>query len=130
MPDFSMSPLDVLVASQKRGYVGLHIEQGVPLLDRDLNLLQDLIGATMRSVITRYIGNGVPAGADGFSIQALSGIKAIQDFLIAAGGSPGTFLAGGIEVSIPADMTYKDQPGLPPLTTPGAGPDLRTDIVY
>ena len=71
MSDYSRSPLDLLVANQQKGYVGLHIEQGVPLLDRDLNLLHDLITATVRAVITRYIGNGIPAGADGFAIQAL-----------------------------------------------------------
>ena len=63
-----VSPLDLLVASQGKGYVGLHIEQGVPLLDRDLNLLHDLVAASVRSVITRYIGNGIAAGTDGFAI--------------------------------------------------------------
>ena len=51
MSDYSTSPQDVLLANQQKGYVGLHIEQGVPLLDRDLNLLHDLISATMRSLI-------------------------------------------------------------------------------
>jgi len=130
MSDYSKSPLDVLVANQQKGYVGLHIEQGVPVLDRDLNLLHDLINAAVRSVFTRYIGNGIPAGADGFAIQALA---APQDFVIAAGagGGPGTCLVGGIEVIIPANTTYKAQVGVPPLTTPAATqPDPRTDMVY
>jgi hypothetical protein len=129
--DYSRSPLDLLVVNQQKGYVGLHIEQGVPLLDRDLNLLHDLITATVRSVITRYIGNGTPNGADGFVIQALA-VPAPQDFRIAAGASPpGTCLVGGIEVSIPADTTYRAQVGVPVLTTPSnAQPDPRTDIAY
>ena len=131
MSDYSRSPLDLLLANQQKGYVGLHIEQGVPLLDRDLNLLHDLITATVRSVIARYIGNGTPTGADGFAIQALA-VAAPQDFRITAGTSPpGTCLVGGIEVSIPADTTYKAQIGVPVLTTPSAAqPDPRTDIVY
>lgn len=129
MSDYSKSPLDVLVANQLKGYVGLHIEQGVPVLDRDLNLLHDLITATVRSVFTRYIGNGLPAGADGFAIQA---VAAAQDFLIAAGATPpGTCLVGGIEVTIPSNINYSAQPGVPPLTTPTAAqPDPRADIVY
>ncbi|MFD0522068.1 hypothetical protein [Paractinoplanes durhamensis] len=73
MSDFSMSPLEVLLANRRNGYVGLHIEQGVPLLDRDLNLLQDLLVAGMRSLFTRYVGEGVPAGTDGFRISAGTG---------------------------------------------------------
>jgi IPT/TIG domain len=131
MSDYSKSPLDVLVANQLKGYVGLHLEQGVPILDRDLNLLHDLINATVRSVFTRYIGNGSASGADGFAIQALA-VPAPQDFVIAAGaGGPGTCLVGGIEVTIPANTTYKAQAGVPALTPPTvAQPDPRTDIVY
>jgi hypothetical protein len=131
MSDYSKSPLDVLVANQQKGYVGLHLEQGVPILDRDLNLLHDLINATVRSVFTRYIGNGSASGADGFAIQALA-VPAPQDFVIAAAAAgPGTALVGGIEVTIPANTTYKAQAGVPALTTPTvAQPDPRIDIVY
>src|SRR5262249_37072997 len=96
MSDYSVSPLDLLVANQQKGYVGLHIEQGVPLLDRDLNLLHDLIAATVRSVVTRYIGNGIAAGADGFAITALPAGQNSQNFRIAAAGAnPGSCLVGG-----------------------------------
>jgi len=132
MSDFSRSPQDLLTVSQQRGYTGLHIEQGVPLLDRDLNLLHDLITATVRSVITRYIGNGIAAGADGFAIQANVAPQNVQDFRIRAGAAgPGTILVGGIEVVIPADITYKSQAGAPALTAPTAAQsDPRTDMVY
>jgi hypothetical protein len=129
--DFSQSPLDLLLANQQKGYVGIHIEQGVPILDRDLNLLHDLVAATVRSVITRYIGDGAAFGADGFAVKELPSGQNSQDFRIAATDSgPGTCLVGGIEVTIPAPITYTSQ-GLPPLTTPsGAQPDPRTDTVY
>ncbi|MGA7409137.1 MAG: IPT/TIG domain-containing protein [Bryobacteraceae bacterium] len=124
MSDYSKSPLDVLVANQAKGYIGLHLEQAVPLLDRDLNLLQDLIYATVRSVFARYIGNGIPEGADGFAIQASA---TPQDFVIkAAAAGPGTYMAGGVEVAIAADTDYISQNAIA-LTTPAAS---RTDIVY
>src|ERR1035441_1658807 len=83
MSDYSTSPQEVLLANQQKGYVGLHIEQGVPLLDRDLNLLHDLISATIRSLIANYVGNGVAAGTDGFAIQPLVSPANTQNFLIA-----------------------------------------------
>jgi hypothetical protein len=131
MSDYSKTPLDFLVANQLKGYVGLHLEQGVPLLDRDVNLLQDLINASMRSVFTHYIGNGIPEGADGFAIQAPSP-AAPQDFVIKAGtAGPGTCLVGGVEIHIAADTKYSAQTGVPALTTPTAAQsDPRIDIVY
>jgi len=124
--------LDLLLANQQKGYVGIHIEQGVPVLDRDLNLLHDLVAATVRGVITRYIGDGAAAGADGFAVQALPAGQNSQNFRIAAAdGGPGTCMVGGIEVTLPAPITYTGQVGLPPLTTPSAAqPDPRTDTVY
>jgi hypothetical protein len=141
MSDFSKSPLELLIANQQKGYVGIHIEQGVPLLDRDLNLLHDLVAATVRSVITRYIGSGLAAGADGFAIQPIQPNPSSTDFVIAKGaGSVGTCLVSGVEVTIMADATYTNQPqanldqakrdGLnppAPLTPPAAD---RLDTVY
>ena len=96
MTDFSKLPDDVLATNRDKGYVGMHFEQGVPVLDRDINLLQDLLTTTVRSIVTRYIGNGIASGGEGFGIGAL---PAANDFQILAGGSPpGTCLVGGIEV--------------------------------
>jgi hypothetical protein len=130
--DYSVTPLDLLLANQQKGYVGIHVEQGVPVLDRDLNLLHDLVAATVRDVVTRYIGNGSPAGADGFAVQALSGADATQNFTVAPGITGlGRCLVGGIEVTIAAPVRYHDQPGAADLTTPTtAQPDPRIDTVY
>lgn len=129
MGNFSKEPLDTLVNNLNKGYVGLHVEQGVPVLDRDLNLLTDLISATVRAVISRYIGNGIAAGSEGFIISA---VPADNDFRILAGpAGPGACLVGGMEVTIEADLNYSDQAGLPGLTTPdNTQPDPRQDIVY
>jgi hypothetical protein len=129
MGNFSKPPLDTLISNLDKGYVGLRIEQGVPLLDRDVTLLNDLISATVRAVVSRYIGDGVAAGSEGFAIAA---IPADNDFRILAGTSgPGTCLVGGIEVTIEADVDYSAQAGVPALTTPDATqPDPREDTVF
>jgi hypothetical protein len=129
MSDFSRLPQEELSENLKEGYVGLYFEQGVPILDRDLNLMQDLIATAVRSTIARYIGSGLPAGRQGFAIQA---IPADNDFRILAGDPPpGTCLVGGIEVFIDEDVTYSKQPGVPPLSAPTTGEDdPRSDTIY
>jgi IPT/TIG domain-containing protein len=126
MGNFSKTPSDVLQASLKKNYVGVSIEQGVPVLDRDLNLLQDLILTTVRSVISRFIGDGVAVGSNGFAIQALANPLLFNNFRILAGSA----LVNGIDVLNDADLNYGDQPGVPPLTTPPAAPLTRTDSVF
>jgi hypothetical protein len=49
MDDFSRAPSDTLAAGQQRGHLGVHIEQGVPLLDRELNLLPSSTRTRTRS---------------------------------------------------------------------------------
>ncbi|MGD0608923.1 MAG: IPT/TIG domain-containing protein [Streptosporangiaceae bacterium] len=132
MSDFSASPLDFLLANQQKGYNGLHIEQGVPVLDRDLNLLHDLVTAGIRQLFTRYVGSGLATGTDGFGIQALPAGQNTQDFQITAPATgPGSILVGGLEVTIAAAVDYASQTGVAPLTTPQpTQPDPRPDTVY
>lgn len=132
MSDYSASPLDVLLANQQKGYTGLHIEQGVPVLDRDLNLLHDLVTAAIRELFTRYVGSGLATGMDGFGIQALAAGSNTQDFLITAPATgSASILVGGLEVTIAAAVNYASQTGAPPLTTPQpTQPDPRLDTVY
>lgn len=140
MSDFSKSPQEVLRDSQDKGYTGIHIEQGVPILDRDLNLMHDLLAYGMRSVFSRYIGNGVPEDQrDAFAIRALEDGHNENNFQIVG---PGACLANGIEATIAASTDYDHQPNvsqLPPqhpsrptkLTTPSEDePELRSDIVF
>jgi hypothetical protein len=134
MTDFSLDPDQVLAANLDEGYVGLRIQQGVPILDRDLNLLSDLVAATVRSIVSRYLGSGValrdatgpkPTRSDAFLVTAAAGDN---DFVVESGATPpGRCLVNGIEVTIGTNLSYKDQ-GLPALAPPAAG--TRTDLVY
>ena len=120
MGNFSREPQQVLMSNLSQGYVGLHIEQGVPVLDRDLNLLSDFISHMVRSVVQRYIGSGVLVSSEAFTIQPIDQ----TDFRIIG---PGICLVNGLEVSLPATINYTDQDGVPPLNPPAAA---RTDTVY
>jgi len=65
MGNFSRDPLQELVDNRGRGYVGLRVEQGVPVLDRDLNLLGELVMSAVRQVFSEHLGDGLPGGATG-----------------------------------------------------------------
>ena len=130
MGDFSQDPQAALNNCGDQGYVGIHIEQGVPILDRDLNLLHDLVADAVRNLATRYIGDGGSSAATGFLITALPAGQNANDFSI--GADPGaTFpahcLVGGIEVQLKQALKYSEQAEHPALTKPAA---VRTDLVY
>lgn len=104
MPSFSKPPQEVLEQNVKAGYVGLHIGEGVPVLDRDLNLLQDLLHKMVRDVVAYYIGDVVIADGDGFRISAAD--TATDNFDI----GKGKCLAGGFVVANDQQrLTYKEQ---------------------
>jgi hypothetical protein len=56
---FSKLPTEVLSDNLKEGYTGIHFYPGMPILDRDLNLLNDLSDAKIRSFLINFIGDGV-----------------------------------------------------------------------
>jgi hypothetical protein len=124
MADFSKLPQEALDEARLRGYVGVYFEQGVPVLDRDLNLLQDLVAATVRTIAGRYIGDGSAPGSGAFAIGPTT--PPSGDLVISG---PGHCLVGGIEVEIGAAVAYAAQ--VPPpaerLTVPTAD---RVDVVY
>ncbi len=139
-PNHSKPPEQVLDDALDKGYVGLHVEQGVPVLDRDLNLLGDLLRASLRSLAARYIGDGVAAGSQAFAIASLDEKgedgNADNDFEILAGAEPpGRCLVGGIEASIGRSLRYREQgegDDRPPELSPPTedAPDPRVDLVY
>jgi len=130
--NFSKPPSQMLADALAKQYVSVHIEQGVPLLDRDVNLLGDLLSALLQRIVRRHIGDGV-AGAPDATDFAIQPNGNPQDFAIRRG----TYLAGGMVVTLAADSSYASQPAppgaapLPNLSARQAGdPDPRTDTVY
>ena len=108
----------------RKRYVGVRLQQGVPLLDRDWNELEDMRRYEEVMLRKRYIGNGSPD--DGFRISALD--SPANDFKIATGRC----LVDGFEAVNEPDtadhILYLDQEGVDPLTIPSG--DSRIDIVY
>lgn len=104
-------------------YVGVRLQQGVPLLDADWNELEDIRRMELMAMFRYFIGNGVPAGNRGFQILATS-----EDNNFSVGD--GIILIEGIFVINSNLTTYSTQPyaaALLDLTTPA---DDRTDLVY
>jgi hypothetical protein len=115
MGNFSKTPSEVLLKSVIENYVRVYIEQGVPVLDRDLNLMQDIIWNTLSWVIRDVIGSGVFAGSGGFYIE--EAIPAKNDFRILGG----SIWINGIQVINGADINYSSQAGVPELRPPRPG---------
>jgi hypothetical protein len=125
MGNFSKDPVDELRRNRELGYVGLRVEQGVPLLDRDLNLLADLVSSTVRDILAHHLGSGIAERNDAFAVVGLPGGN---DLRIVAPAGGGACLVAGIEATIADSLAYSEQPDVPALTTPLDGD--REDLVY
>jgi Family of unknown function (DUF6519) len=103
------------------GYVNVRLQQGVPIVDADWNEQDDIRKFELRAFLKWYVGDGIPDGNDGFRI--VGGLD--NDFTIAAGapappsGTPvvdtglrhaGRCIVDGLDVLIPADRKFTDQP--------------------
>jgi hypothetical protein len=73
MGDFSRDPANLLAESLNKHYVAVRLQQGVPVLDADWNVLDDLRRAELESMSAWSIGDGVPTGSNGFAIAPLPG---------------------------------------------------------
>ena len=115
-------------------YVSVRLQQGVPLVDADWNEMEDIRRFELQAFLKWFVGDGVPAGNDGFCIVDITGEK---DFTIGAGRC----LVEGWDVINESDLKYTDQrlykndtlagtwkvDPLPELTAPD---ESRTDLVY
>lgn len=54
-------------------YVGVRLQQGVPIVDEDWNELEDIRKEELRSFLKWFVGDGVPQGNDGFRIEPIEG---------------------------------------------------------
>ncbi len=97
-----------------RRYVGVRLQQGVPIVDADWNELDDIRKFEVRAFLKWFVGNGVPEGNDGFRIE---GTGLDNDFVIRSGitGTPdglsnvGRCLVDGMDVLITADIQFTQQ---------------------
>ncbi|MGA1870552.1 MAG: DUF6519 domain-containing protein [bacterium] len=136
MGNFSRDTFDKL-----KHYVGVRLQQSVPLLDADWNELEDIRRHELQTFLKWFVGNGVPKGNDGFHI--LSAQESKNDFIIKGGDGihAGHCVVEGWDVVNESNLRYTEQPlyrneelatqwgvdPLPPLTIPVGD---RTDTVY
>ena len=132
MGNFSSDPQKKADDAAARHYVSVRMQQGVPVLDADLNLLDDLRRTEHETVGRWFVGSGVPSGNDGFHVTAKPAGTDLNDFAVAAG----LCLVNGKVVRNDADVAYTTQaafgnaavvPPVGPLTAPAAA---RKFIVY
>src|SRR5215212_3133431 len=98
-----------------RRYVGVRLQQGVPIADSDWNELDDVHELGLRAPARWFVGDGVPEGTNGYQIE---GTGLTNDFFIRAGVSGtlnglsniGRYLADGQNVTISADSRFTSQP--------------------
>lgn len=137
MGNFSRNTFDKL-----KHYVGVRLQQGVPIVDADWNELEDIRKYELQAFLKWYVGNGVPQGNDGFHILPAS---LNNDFAIKGGDGTaegaGRCLVEGRDALIESNLNYTAQrlfqeagldaawnvAPLPALTTPAAN---RADTVY
>ena len=116
MATITPSTFDPLLA-----HVNVRLQQGVPIVDADWNLLDDIRKFELRAFLKWYVGDGVPDGNDGFEITG--GLS--NDFTIRAGvqgptGSlssqetalrqVGRFIVDGLDAILLTDLVFSAQP--------------------
>jgi len=104
---------------ETKDYIGIRLQQGVPLLDRDWNELEDIRRYQDLALRAKYLGEGTPD--NGFAISLISG--KVDDFNI----SKGRCLVDGFEAVNRNVDSYSKQTDVTPLTIPQG---KRTDYVY
>lgn len=108
MGNFSRDTFDKL-----KHYVGVRLQQGVPLVDADWNEQEDIRKYELQAFIKWFIGDGVPSGNNGFLIESLYIENLDNDFLIKGGdGTPegaGRCIVGGWDVINESDLRYQEQ---------------------
>lgn len=105
--DFSNNGVDTF--DPLKQYIGIRLQQGVPLLDRDWNELEDIRRYFERSLGADYLGDGSPT-TDGFQVTPPA-FNAPNDVVISAG----RLMAGGLNLWNPADLLFSEQGARAPL---------------
>jgi Family of unknown function (DUF6519) len=130
MGSFSRNTFDAT-----RNYIGVRMQQGVPLVDADWNEMDDAIRNEIYSGLNQVFPDGVEPGTQNFQISQAG---APANNLAMAGGA---VLVGGRPLRFASTTTYTAQPWfnnptkaqkdgiavIPPLTTPTGN---RTDLAF
>lgn len=111
MGDYSRNPNERALDSLSKSYVSVRMQQGVPVLDADINELDDLRRIELQITTKLAIGDGVPTGTDGFHILPILGPANLNDFLIRGGmdGVPGFIWLSGMLVKNENNVKYTEQ---------------------
>ena len=130
MGNFSRNTFDPL-----KNYVGVRLQQGVPVLDADWNELNDVARQELYDTFSVTFTDGIQPGGFDFAVESS---EEPNDFKVLAGAA----LIRGRAVRVRKNLRYTTQPWtnpqraardgvavIPPLTTP-PGPPERIDIVY
>ena len=104
-----------------RRFVNVRLQQGVPIVDSDWNELDDVRKFELRAFLKWFVGDGVPAGNDGFRVIPAG---TDNDVIIQAGaptpangtdhqaialGHVGRALVDGLDVMIEQDQKFSGQ---------------------
>lgn len=98
----------------RKQYVGIRLQQGVPLLDRDWNELDDQRRYYARKLRREYIGQGVP-DVESFRVEPPPR-RAPGDFVI----REGHLLVDGHDLWNPSSLFFSAQAGVDPLPAAAA----------
>lgn len=71
MGNYSRDPVSRAADAFGKRYVGVRMQQGVPVLDADWNMLDDVRRLEHEAVGRWMLGDGVPVGTDAFRVVAL-----------------------------------------------------------
>jgi hypothetical protein len=118
----------VATFDEHKRYVGVRLQQGVPLLDRDWNELDDIRRFFEQRIREQYVGEGVP-DLTGFQVKAPE-FDAENDVLIGAGSCS----VAGFDVWSEQEVLFSEQGDLVPLPAPDPAGDtlvlyLEPDVV-
>lgn len=113
MANFSNGGVDTF--DPANDYIGIRLQQGVPLLDRDWNELEDIRRNIERMLGRHYIGDGAPDTL-GFRVRALDP-PAANDVVIEAGRC----MVDGLDLSNRTPVAFSEQGEGVTLPAPGAG---------
>lgn len=100
---FSNNGVDTF--NENKQFIGVRLQRGVPLLDRDWNEAEDLRRYYERNLRRCYIGDGAPRATDFQIVPAPAGTD--FDFVV----SPGRAMVDGYDIWNPAPLLFSSQPG-------------------